>query len=101
MMTSLPLQNKLSILFLNFVLFSALTISGNSSFSFNQKQFEEWSIQSSVPTALFNSNISEKCIQHSREYLAALHNRLPWAVKSRLLFRTLMLIFLLLYRIFH
>lgn len=41
----------------------------------------DWWIYSSVPTALATSKVSETCIQHSREYLAALRERQPWAVK--------------------
>ncbi|XP_057379360.1 nose resistant to fluoxetine protein 6-like [Daphnia carinata] len=41
----------------------------------------DWWIYSSVPTALAASNVSETCIQHSREYLVALRDRQTWAVK--------------------
>ena len=85
----LPFRNKMSVGLICLILFSVLSIGVNSSPSFNQNQLEDWSIQSSVPTAFFSSNSSEKCAQHSREYLAALRNRLPWAVTSKLLIRTL------------
>ncbi|XP_057379361.1 nose resistant to fluoxetine protein 6-like isoform X1 [Daphnia carinata] len=44
-------------------------------------RLDEWWIDSSVPTASVASNVSEKCLQHTQEFLTALRNRQSWAVK--------------------
>ncbi|XP_045034184.1 nose resistant to fluoxetine protein 6 isoform X2 [Daphnia magna] len=44
-------------------------------------RLDEWWIDSSVPTASAASNVSEKCLQHTQQYLTALRNRQSWAVK--------------------
>jgi hypothetical protein len=75
-----------SLLFLSFIIFLILpTISRTSStlVRVTQNQLEDWWIKSNIPTAFPSSSINEKCFQHSQEYLTALHNRLPWAVKSK------------------
>ena len=44
--------------------------------------FADTEILSAFPTA-FASNISEQCILHTREYLAAVRDRHPWAIQSK------------------
>jgi len=70
------------------ILIIVQTINGlsNASSASNKKENQgigEWWIMFSVPTASVISNVSEKCFQHSREFLTALKSRLPWAVKSK------------------
>ena len=80
-----------SVLFIScfvIILIIVQTINGlsNDSSASNKKETQgigEWWIMSSVPTASVISNVSEKCFQHSREFLTALKSRLPWAVTSK------------------
>lgn len=49
---------------------------------FSKNGYSEWWIPSTFPTAIA-SNISEQCITHTREYLTALRNHVPWALQSK------------------
>nr|CAH0101428.1 unnamed protein product [Daphnia galeata] len=82
MATSLPVLVSLVVSFIvcvpNTYAFTSIPLSQNE---MNQRfNIEEWRMKSSVPTAS-SSSVSEKCLQNTREYLSALHHRLPWAVK--------------------
>ena len=91
-----------SVLFIScfvIILIIVQTINGlsNDSSASNKKETQgigEWWIMSSVPTASVISNVSEKCFQHSREFLTALKSRLPWAVKSKSIQASLFLLFI-------
>jgi len=43
----------------------------------------DWLIQTTSPNVL-PSNITEKCLYHTEQYLTALRNRQSWAAKSKL-----------------
>ena len=84
MSTSLPVLVFLVVPFIvcvpNTLAFTSIPLSQNE---INQGfNIDEWRMKSSVPTAS-SSSVSEKCLQNTREYLSALHHRLPWAVKSK------------------
>lgn len=51
-------------------------------------RLDEWWIDSSLPTASAAPNVSEKCLQHTQQYLTALRNRQSWAVKSKYKYET-------------
>jgi hypothetical protein len=86
MATSLPVLVYLVVSFIvcvpNTFAFTSIPLSQNE---INQRFniIDKWRMKSSVPTAS-SSSVSEKCLQNTREYLSALHHRLPWAVKSKL-----------------
>ena len=69
-------------IFLNFKQIKCLV--STSSVQKGQQSYFDWLVQTSSPTAL-PSNISEKCYDHTEEYLIALRNRKSWAIKSMFL----------------
>ncbi len=78
------LEGQVSHCLLLISLFLSPVIDGLSFTTNFKSESDERFIYSSVPTASVASNASKKCLQHTEEYLTALRNRLPWAVKSKL-----------------